>query len=55
MTGTGRLLSTVFPGLWLDPDAILKCNGKRLLAVLRQGLASPEHAAFVKKLAAKRR
>ncbi len=50
----GIFRSEVFPGLWLDPDAFLKRNNKRLLAVLRQGLASPEHAAFVAKLAAKK-
>ena len=47
--------SKVFPGLWLDPDALLACNGKRLIAVLRKGLASPEHAAFVLKLAGKKK
>lgn len=50
----GVLRSEVFPGLWLDPAAFLKRDRKRLLAVLRQGLASPEHAAFVAKLAAKK-
>lgn len=50
----GIFRSEVFPGLWLDPVALLKRDGKRLLAVLRQGLASPEHAAFVAKLAAKK-
>jgi len=50
----GILRSEVFPGLWLDPAAFLKRDGRRLLAVLRQGLASPEHAAFVAKLAAKK-
>src|SRR5262245_3401150 len=51
----GILRSEVFPGLWLDPAALLRRDGKRLLAVLRRGLASPEHAAFVAKLAARRR
>jgi hypothetical protein len=50
----GILRSEVFPGLWLDPEALLNRNGKRLLAVLQQGLASPEHAAFVAKLAKQR-
>ena len=45
------LRSEVFPGLWLDPSALLRGNRKRLLAVLRRGLAAPEHAAFVAKLA----
>jgi hypothetical protein len=43
--------SVVFPGLWLDPAALLRRDRKRLLAVLRQGLAAPEHAAFIAKLA----
>jgi hypothetical protein len=50
----GIIRSEVFPGLWLDPAAFLKRNNRRLLVVLRQGLASPEHAAFVAKLAQRR-
>ncbi len=50
----GIFRSEVFPGLWLDPAALLRGDGKRLLKVLRQGLASPEHAAFVEKLAARK-
>ena len=50
----GIFRSEVFPGLWLDPAALLREDRRRLLTVLRQGLASPEHAAFVAKLAAKR-
>jgi hypothetical protein len=46
----GILRSEVFPGLWLDPAALIGENGQRLLAVLQEGLASPEHAAFVKRL-----
>jgi len=44
----GILRSRVFPGLWLDPKALLKGDGKRVLAVLRKGLKSKEHAAFAK-------
>jgi Uma2 family endonuclease len=47
----GIYRSETFPGLWLDPAALLQRDRKRLLAVLRQGLASPEHAAFVARLA----
>jgi Uma2 family endonuclease len=47
----GVFRSETFPGLWLDPAALLRRDAKRLLAILRQGLASPEHAAFVDKLA----
>ncbi|MBI2807940.1 MAG: Uma2 family endonuclease [Planctomycetes bacterium] len=49
----GVFRSDVLPGLWLDAAAFLKGNNKRLLATLGKGLASPEHAAFVAKLAAK--
>lgn len=47
----GLFRSHVFPGLWLNPDALLALDGRRLLAVLRQGLATAEHAAFEKRLA----
>src|SRR5438034_23129 len=48
----GILRSQVFPGLWLDPVALLQLDSHRVTEVLRQGLATPEHAAFVAKLAA---
>jgi Uma2 family endonuclease len=48
------LRSETFPGLWLDPAALIQLNRKKLLKVLRQGLASPEHEAFVAKLAARK-
>jgi Uma2 family endonuclease len=47
----GILRSQVFPGLWLDPDALLGEDFHRVMEVLQQGLASPEHAAFVARLA----
>ena len=47
----GLLRSEQFPGLWLDPAAMTSGNLKRVIEVLRQGLASPEHAEFVKTLA----
>ena len=50
----GLIRSTVFPGLWLDPAALLALDGRRVLDVLRQGLATPEHAAFAARLAARR-
>ena len=49
----GIYRSRVFPGLWLDPEALLRRDRKKLLAVLRKGLASEEHQRFVKKLGAK--
>jgi Uma2 family endonuclease len=43
--------SIVFPGLWLDPAALLAGNMPRVLAVLERGLESAEHAEFVNQLA----
>jgi len=51
---TGLLRSSVFPGLWLDPVAALAGDVARVLAVLQQGLASEEHAEFVRTLAARK-
>ena len=50
----GIYRSRVFPGLWLDPEALYAEDLDRLIQVLEQGLATPEHAAFVAKLAAAR-
>jgi Uma2 family endonuclease len=46
----GIFRSRVFPGLWLDAEAMLRNQRQRVLEVLRQGLAAPEHATFVAKL-----
>ncbi len=46
--------SKVFPGLWLDGKAMLANDAAKVLTTLKKGLRSPEHAAFVKKLAKKR-
>lgn len=48
----GLLRSEVFPGLWLDPAALIGGDLARVLDVVRQGTASPEHAAFVARLRA---
>jgi Uma2 family endonuclease len=39
-----------FPGLWIHAAALFAKDFTRLLATLNQGLASPEHAAFVRRL-----
>jgi Uma2 family endonuclease len=39
-----------FPGLWIDVEALLS-RDQRGLSVLQQGLATAEHAAFVRALA----
>jgi Uma2 family endonuclease len=43
----GVLRSEAFPGLWLDPAALLRGDLAAVLATVREGLTSPEHAAFV--------
>ena len=48
----GIYRSKVFPGLWLDAEALYAEDLDRLIAVLEEGLATPEHAAFAAKLAA---
>jgi Uma2 family endonuclease len=46
----GHYRSLVFPGLWLDTNAIIELNSQKLLATLREGLATPEHARFAERL-----
>jgi Uma2 family endonuclease len=46
----GLVRSEVFPGLWLDPAALLRGDLATVLAIVQQGLASPEHNAFVARL-----
>ncbi len=50
----GFVKSQVFPGLWLDMSALLAEDMTRVLAVLQQGLNSPEHKAFVRELLQKK-
>lgn len=50
LTPAGIFQSEVFPGLWLDPTALVTGDMKKVLEVLYQGLESPEHAAFVERL-----
>ena len=50
--GAGGLYrSGVFHGLWLDPKALLAGDLEAVVAALDLGLATPEHAAFVARLA----
>ena len=46
--------SRAFPGLWLDAVALLAGDRAGVRAVLNRGMSTPEHAAFVAKLAAAR-
>jgi len=49
-----ELRSRVFPGLWLDA-ATLWSPKRSIQTALEQGIRSPEHAAFVRRLAAHKR
>jgi Uma2 family endonuclease len=48
--GDGIHRSIVFPGLWLDFAALLAGEMAKVLSNLQQGIASPEHQAFLEKL-----
>ena len=50
----GLLKSGVFPGLWLDVDALAALDVGGLFAGVDAGAGTPEHAAFVAKLNATR-
>ena len=50
----GLLRSRVFAGLWLDPTALWSPK-RSIQTALKQGVRSPEHAAFEKRLAAHKR
>jgi Uma2 family endonuclease len=52
--GDGLYRSRAFPGLWLDPQALLARDTRRLREVIDLGVAAPDHAAFVARLAAAR-
>lgn len=45
----GILKSRVFPGLWLDPAALLRGDLARVLAVVQEGAVGPDHAQFVER------
>ena len=42
--------SRVFPGLWIDSDALIQRDTKRLLNILQQCIATQQHQDFVKGL-----
>jgi len=50
----GWYKSEVFPGLWLDPAALLRGEVGEVLAVLQKGINSPAHGEFVRQLALRR-
>jgi Uma2 family endonuclease len=48
----GILRSLIFPGLWLDPAALLAGNLARVLEVAQQGTTTPEYGEFANRLKA---
>jgi Uma2 family endonuclease len=50
----GIIRSQVFPGLWLSPGELLAGNLAGLFAVIDRGVATAEHQAFCRHLAAAR-
>jgi Uma2 family endonuclease len=44
----GLLKSRVFPGLWLNGEALLNGDLAQVLATLQSGLATSEHAEFLR-------
>ncbi len=46
----GVYRSTVFPGLWLDPVALLNHDLAKVLAVVQAGINTKEHHEFVARL-----
>jgi Uma2 family endonuclease len=46
----GTLHSTVFPGLWLDPAALVRGDLNAVFALVQQGLNSREHIDFAARL-----
>ena len=47
----GLFRSRVFPGLWLNAEALWNCDYAALSAAVQQGTSTPEHAEFVRRLA----
>lgn len=50
---SGIFRSRWLPGLWLDVNSVFRNDNARLLDVLRQGMATPEHGEFVQRLEAR--
>lgn len=51
----GLWRSRVFPGLWLDGEALIAGELDRVAERLQEGLRSAEHERFVAQLAARRK
>jgi Uma2 family endonuclease len=49
--GDSLCCSRVFPGLWLDPAALWQGDLAAIAAVVKKGVKTKEHGAFVRQLA----
>jgi hypothetical protein len=49
-SAAGVLRSEVLPGLWLDVPAVLRGDWQAAAQTRQKGLATAEHAAFVRRL-----
>lgn len=50
----GVFRSRIFPGLWLDSEALFRKDAAQLLATLEDGFGTGEYQAFARALAAKK-
>jgi len=50
LNSAGIIKSEVFPGLWLDKEALLAGNLAKIIEIVHQGLTTVEHQNFVKQL-----
>jgi Uma2 family endonuclease len=55
LTAGGLYRSETFPGLWLEPAALMRGDLARVIQVVQEGLATSDHAAFVARLEQARR
>jgi Uma2 family endonuclease len=46
----GVFRSEVFPGLWLDPQAMIRFDDLAITQLLQTGMSTPEYTAFVQRL-----
>lgn len=50
LNAAGHYQSEAFPGLWLDPAALIRGDLAQVMTLLQQGLATPEHTQFAERL-----
>lgn len=50
----GIIRSKVFPGLWLDPQALIDGDLQKVLRLVQEGVQSDEHRKFVERLTEKK-